>query len=121
MRQRAAPTARSRRQPLLQPVRQCVMLFEPRWRSRTALRLRPAERFRGSQGSLVYQRRNKLPSTCNKQDATRKGAIKVATADHEGIMQEAEQRDRLEYDDSDGESESESELESEPESSGTDE
>jgi hypothetical protein len=55
---------------------------------------------------------NKLPSglaKAAKTDATKKKASKVAAADHELIMEEAVQRDQLEYDKSDTESESESE------------
>ena len=40
---------------------------------------------------------NKLPLACNRLDATRKRAVKIATQEHEAIMEEeAGRRDRLE-------------------------
>ena len=40
---------------------------------------------------------NKLPLACNRLDATRKRAGKIAVEEHEAIMEEAERHDRLEY------------------------
>ena len=54
------------------------------------------------------------------KDATKQKAGKVAAADHELIMEEALQRDKLEYDKSDSESESDDEDEDEPEHEATD-
>ena len=69
---------------------------------------------------------NTLPSNLAKvakKDAKAQKAGKVAADDHELIMEEALQRDKLEYDESDSESESDSEEEDEdePEMSGDDE
>ena len=51
---------------------------------------------------------NKLPRACNRLEATRKNAGKISMQEHETIMEEAERRDRLEYnDDEDDESEEE--------------
>jgi hypothetical protein len=51
---------------------------------------------------------NKLPRACNRLEATRKNAGKITMQEHETIMEEAERRDRLEYnDDEDDESEEE--------------
>jgi hypothetical protein len=51
---------------------------------------------------------NKLPRACNRLEATRKNAGKITMQEHETIMEEAERRDRLEYnDDEDNESEEE--------------
>jgi hypothetical protein len=58
---------------------------------------------------------NKLPLTCNRLDATRKRVGKIATQEHDAIMEEAGKRDRLEYskdDDSNDIDESESMAES---------
>ncbi len=62
---------------------------------------------------------NALPNACARHEATWKKAIKVSTLDHEGIMEEATKRDRLEYkeDDEDKSNEdSEESKESESES-----
>ena len=63
---------------------------------------------------------NKLPNACNRMEATRQGALKLRSLDHDAIMEEASRRDRLEYDDDeynkDNESEEESNEESEEES-----
>ena len=45
---------------------------------------------------------NKLPHACNRLDATRKNAEKISMQEHETIMEEAERRDRLEYNDDNG-------------------
>ena len=61
---------------------------------------------------------NKLPpglAKAAKTEAAKQKASKVAAADHELIMEEATQRDQLEYDKSDAESESDSEEEDEDE------
>jgi hypothetical protein len=58
---------------------------------------------------------NKLPNACNRMEATRQGALKLRSLDHDAIMEEASRRDWLEYDD-DEESEEESNKESEEES-----
>jgi hypothetical protein len=51
---------------------------------------------------------NKLPRACNRLEATRKNAGKITMQEHETIMEEAERRDRLEYnDDEDNESKEE--------------
>ena len=62
---------------------------------------------------------NKLPTGCNRREAAQKKAVKVLLLDHELIMEEAGNRDRLEYDDENDDSngsEEESEEESEDES-----
>ena len=67
---------------------------------------------------------NKLPSNLAvkaKTEAKAKKAAKVDPKDHEAIMEEALQRDQLEFDDSESESESESEDDDEPETSDDDE
>jgi hypothetical protein len=43
--------------------------------------------------------RNKLPQACNRLDAMRKKARKIASQDHEAIMEEAKKCNRLEYND----------------------
>ena len=45
---------------------------------------------------------NKLPRACNQLEATRKNAGKFTMQEHEIIMEEAERRDRLEYNDDEG-------------------
>ncbi len=45
---------------------------------------------------------NKLPLACNRLEATRKNAGKISMQEHETIMEEAERRDRLEYNDDNG-------------------
>ena len=40
---------------------------------------------------------NNLPLACNRLDATRKRAGKIAVEEHEEIMEKAERHDRLEY------------------------
>ena len=45
---------------------------------------------------------NKLPWACNRLEATRKNAGKITMQEHETIMEEAERRDRLEYNDDEG-------------------
>ena len=45
---------------------------------------------------------NKLPRACNRLEATRKNAGKISMQEHETIMEEAERRDRLEYNDDNG-------------------
>ena len=45
---------------------------------------------------------NKLPRACNRLEATRKNAGKITMQEHETIMEEAERRDRLEYNDDEG-------------------
>ncbi len=40
---------------------------------------------------------NKLPQGCNRLEATRKKAMKIAAVDHEVIVKEAGRCDRLEY------------------------
>jgi hypothetical protein len=40
---------------------------------------------------------NALPNACTRVEAMQKKAIKVSTLDHKGIMEEATNRDRLEY------------------------
>ncbi len=52
---------------------------------------------------------NKLPQACNRLEATRKNAGKIPMQEHETIMEEAERRDRLEYNDDDGSEEEEGE------------
>ncbi len=52
---------------------------------------------------------NKLPWACNRLEATRKNAGKISMQKHETIMEEAERRDRLEYNDDDGSKEEEGE------------
>ena len=57
---------------------------------------------------------NELPNGCNRREATRQKAVKLAAYEHNQIMEEAERRDRLEYDPDDEEEvdESGSEVES---------
>ncbi len=43
--------------------------------------------------------RNKLPQACNRLDVTQKNSHKIASQNHEAIMEEAEKCDRLEYND----------------------
>ncbi len=50
---------------------------------------------------------NKLPRACNQLEATRKNGGKISMQEHETIMEEAERRDRLEYNDDDGSEEDE--------------
>ena len=59
-------------------------------------------------------RENKLPNGCNRTEATRQKAVKLVEYQHNQIMEEAERRDRLEYDPDDEEEvdESGSEVES---------
>ena len=67
---------------------------------------------------------NKLPNNLavkSKKEAKAKKAAKVDPKDHEAIMEEALQRDQLEFDKSDSESESKSEDDDEPEMSDDDE
>ncbi len=45
---------------------------------------------------------NKLPQACNGLEATRKNAGKISMQEHETIMEEAERRDRLEYNNNNG-------------------
>ncbi len=45
---------------------------------------------------------NKSPPACNRLEATRKNAGKISMQEHETIMEEAERRDRLEYNNDDG-------------------
>ena len=45
---------------------------------------------------------NKLPRACNRLEATRKNEGKITMQEHETIMEEAERRDRLEYNDDEG-------------------
>ncbi len=45
---------------------------------------------------------NKLPRACNRLEATRKNAGEISMQEHETIMEEAERRDRLEYNDNNG-------------------
>ncbi len=52
---------------------------------------------------------NKLPRACNQLEATRKNAGKISMQDYETIMEEAERRDRLEYNDDNGSEEEEDE------------
>ena len=62
---------------------------------------------------------NSLPRSCNRVEASRQMASRVNILDHEEIMDEAERRDRLDYDISEDEDESdEGESESEVESDG---
>ena len=58
---------------------------------------------------------NVLPNACNRMEATRQKAVKVAAYEHNKIMEEAERRDRLEYD-PDDEDEIDDEVGSEVES-----
>ena len=44
---------------------------------------------------------NGLPRTCTSQEATRKKSMKVLSLDHDAIMEEANKRGRLEYEDKD--------------------
>ncbi len=46
---------------------------------------------------LDISRENTLPNAHNRMEATRKKAVKVAAYQHNQIMEEAERRDRLEY------------------------
>jgi hypothetical protein len=50
---------------------------------------------------------NKLPRACNRLEATRKNARKISMQEHETIMEEAERRDRLEYNNGNGSEEDE--------------
>jgi hypothetical protein len=50
---------------------------------------------------------NKLPRACNRLEATRKNAGKISMQEYETIMEEAERRDRLEYNDNNGSEEEE--------------
>ncbi len=60
-----------------------------------------------------------LLCACNRMEATWQKAVKVNILEHEDIMEEAERRDWLEYDDNNEEEESEDkESESEEESDG---
>ena len=45
---------------------------------------------------------NKLPWACNRLEATRKNAGKITMQEHETIMEEAERRNRLEYNNDEG-------------------
>ncbi len=45
---------------------------------------------------------NKLPPACNLLEATRKNAGKISMQEYETIMEEAERRNRLEYNNDDG-------------------
>ncbi len=47
---------------------------------------------------LDISRDNVLPNACNRMEATRRKAVKMAAYEHNKIMEEAERRDRLEYD-----------------------
>ena len=40
---------------------------------------------------------NMLSLTCNRLDASQKRAVEITTQEHEVIMEEAERRDRLEF------------------------
>jgi hypothetical protein len=63
---------------------------------------------------------NKLPLTCNRLQATRKRAGKIATQEHEEIVEEAGRRDRLDFNEdevSDDVEESGSEVESDSDDS----
>ena len=64
---------------------------------------------------LPISAQDKLPSNCDVKAAKQKGAVKVSSDDHEAILEEAERRDRLEFDPEDSESEGESEDEGEEE------
>ncbi len=46
---------------------------------------------------------NPLPRSCSRAEATLQKAKRVSILDHEAIMEEAERRDWLEYDDDDDE------------------
>ncbi len=46
---------------------------------------------------------NPLPQACNRVEAKRQKATRVSLLDHKAIMEEAERRDWLEYDDNDKE------------------
>jgi hypothetical protein len=46
---------------------------------------------------LDISRENTLPNACNRMEATRQKAVKVAAYEHNQIMEEAERRDQLEY------------------------
>jgi hypothetical protein len=52
---------------------------------------------------------NKLPRACNQLEATQKNAGKISMQEHETIMEEAERRNRLEYNDDNGSEEDEGE------------
>ncbi len=52
---------------------------------------------------------NKLSRACNRLEATWKNAGKISMQEHETIMEEAERRDRLEYNNKDGSEEEEGE------------
>ncbi len=52
---------------------------------------------------------NKLPRACNRLEVTQKNAGKISMQEHETIMEEAERRDRLEYNNNDGSEEEEGE------------
>ena len=56
----------------------------------------------------VISNDNKLPNTCNKPVATRRGAQRISNDDHEEILDEIARREALEY-------EEEEEIESEEE------
>jgi hypothetical protein len=58
---------------------------------------------------------NALPNACTRVKARRKKAIKILTLGHEGIMEEATKRDRLEYEE-DNEDESNEDSEESKES-----
>jgi len=58
-------------------------------------------------------RTNKLPSTCNTAVATRQKAVMIARLDHDIIMEEAIQRDVLEYDSANEEEDESSDEEDE--------
>jgi hypothetical protein len=49
-------------------------------------------------------------------EATRQGALKLRSLDHDAIMEEANRRNRLEYDDDEDDEDNESEEESNEES-----
>jgi hypothetical protein len=69
-------------------------------------------RGRGRGGSQLEEicARNKLPPACNPLEATRKNAGKISMQEHETIMEEAERRDRLEYNNNDGSEEVKGEV-----------
>ena len=52
---------------------------------------------------MSNSRDNALPNACTRMEATQKKAVKVAAYEHNRIMEEAERRDRLEYDPDDEE------------------
>jgi hypothetical protein len=47
---------------------------------------------------MSNSRDNALPNACNRMEATQKKVVKMAAYEHNQIMEEAERRDRLEYD-----------------------